>query len=307
VLESELPVQQFNTWVRPLQAIERDGELRLLAPNRYVIEWLGENSLPRIRELVLEFTDGAAPDLVLDVGTRAGVVTPNALINGGADAANSASARARRMAPIVLGGRINSDFTFDSFVEGKSNQLAKAAAIQVAGNPGKAYNPLFIYGGVGLGKTHLMHAVANRIKEHNSDARLAYVHSERFVGDMVKALQHNTINDFKSAYRSLDALMIDDIQFFAGKERSQEEFFHTFNALLESATGHSDVRSLSEGGRWPRGAAQITLWLGFDGCDRTARARNVCGHLDEQGGDVECGLAGGGCLLRRQADSLQRA
>ncbi len=234
VLESELPVQQFNTWVRPLQAIERDGELRLLAPNRYVIEWLGENSLPRIRELVLEFTEGAAPDLILDVGTRAGVVTPSGHINGGADAANSASARSRRMAPIVLGGRINSDFTFDSFVEGKSNQLAKAAAIQVAGNPGKAYNPLFIYGGVGLGKTHLMHAVANRIKEHNSDARLAYVHSERFVGDMVKALQHNTINDFKSAYRSLDALMIDDIQFFAGKERSQEEFFHTFNALLES-------------------------------------------------------------------------
>jgi chromosomal replication initiator protein len=134
----------------------------------------------------------------------------------------------------VLGSRINAEFTFDSFVEGKSNQLAKAAAIQVAGNPGKAYNPLFIYGGVGLGKTHLMHAVANKLKERNSESRLAYVHSERFVGDMVKALQHNTINDFKTAYRSLDALMIDDIQFFAGKERSQEEFFHTFNALLES-------------------------------------------------------------------------
>ncbi len=234
VLESELPVQQFNTWVRPLQAIEREGELRLLAPNRYVIEWLGENSLPRIRELVLEFADGAAPDLVLDVGTRGGV--PAAAVNGPTSAylGALAAAKSRRMAPIVLGGRINSDFTFDSFVEGKSNQLAKAAAIQVAGNPGKAYNPLFIYGGVGLGKTHLMHAVANRIKEHNADARLAYVHSERFVGDMVKALQHNTINDFKSAYRSLDALMIDDIQFFAGKERSQEEFFHTFNALLES-------------------------------------------------------------------------
>ncbi len=234
VLESELPVQQFNTWVRPLQAIEREGELRLLAPNRYVIEWLGENSLPRIRELVLEFADGAAPDLVLDVGTRGGV--PAAAVSGptSADLGALAAAKSRRMAPIVLGGRINSDFTFDSFVEGKSNQLAKAAAIQVAGNPGKAYNPLFIYGGVGLGKTHLMHAVANRIKEHNADARLAYVHSERFVGDMVKALQHNTINDFKSAYRSLDALMIDDIQFFAGKERSQEEFFHTFNALLES-------------------------------------------------------------------------
>jgi chromosomal replication initiator protein len=234
VLESELPMQQFNTWVRPLQAIERDGELRLLAPNRYVIEWLGENSLPRIRELVLEFAEGRAPDLVLDVGTRAGIPAPVVGVNGGPESLHQAAARARRLAPIVLGGRINADFTFDSFVEGKSNQLAKAAAIQVAGNPGKAYNPLFIYGGVGLGKTHLMHAVANRIKEHNGEARLAYVHSERFVGDMVKALQHNTINEFKTSYRSLDALMIDDIQFFAGKERSQEEFFHTFNALLES-------------------------------------------------------------------------
>jgi chromosomal replication initiator protein len=237
VLESELPVQQFNTWVRPLQAIERDGVLRLLAPNRYVIEWLGENSLPRIRELILAFAEGAAPDLVLDVGTRAGVapnMAANSGLNGAADVASQAAARARRLAPIVLGGRINPDFTFDTFVEGKSNQLAKAAAIQVAGNPGKAYNPLFIYGGVGLGKTHLMHAVANKLKERNPEARLAYVHSERFVGDMVKALQHNTINEFKTAYRSLDALMIDDIQFFAGKERSQEEFFHTFNALLES-------------------------------------------------------------------------
>jgi chromosomal replication initiator protein len=231
VLESELPMQQFNTWVRPLQAIERDGQLRLLAPNRYVIEWLGENSLTRIRELIQAFAEGSAPDLVLDVGTRAGAVPVGAGINGAE--ADQSAARARRLAPIVLGGRINQDFTFDSFVEGKSNQLAKAAAIQVAGNPGKAYNPLFIYGGVGLGKTHLMHAVANKLKERNVDARIAYVHSERFVGDMVKALQHNTINDFKTAYRSLDALMIDDIQFFAGKERSQEEFFHTFNALLE--------------------------------------------------------------------------
>jgi chromosomal replication initiator protein len=229
VLESELPEQQFNTWVRPLQPIERDGELRLLAPNRYVIEWLSQNALPRIKELLLAFADGLVPDVVLDVGTRAShAAVP---INGGGG--DSAPAP-RRPPPIVLGSRINAEFTFDSFVEGKSNQLAKAAAIQVAGNPGKAYNPLFIYGGVGLGKTHLMHAVANKLKERNSDARLAYVHSERFVGDMVKALQHNTINEFKTAYRSLDALMIDDIQFFAGKERSQEEFFHTFNALLES-------------------------------------------------------------------------
>jgi chromosomal replication initiator protein len=232
VLEGELPEQQFNTWVRPLQAIERDGSLTLLAPNRYVIEWLGQNLLARIKELTLAFADGLAPEVALDVGTRAGVVAQPAA--PAAQDPNAAAARARKLAPMVLGSRINAEFTFDGFVEGKSNQLAKAAAIQVAGNPGKAYNPLFIYGGVGLGKTHLMHAVANKLKERNSEARLAYVHSERFVGDMVKALQHNTINDFKSAYRSLDCLMIDDIQFFAGKDRSQEEFFHTFNALLES-------------------------------------------------------------------------
>jgi chromosomal replication initiator protein len=233
VLEGELPEQQFNTWVRPLQVIERDGELTLLAPNRYVIEWLGQNLLPRIKELILAFAEGLAPEVALDVGTRAGITVPVAPVVARDDGA--AAARMRKLlAPTVLGSRINADFTFDSFVEGKSNQLAKAAAIQVAGNPGKAYNPLFIYGGVGLGKTHLMHAVANKLKERNSEARLAYVHSERFVGDMVKALQHNTINDFKTAYRSLDCLMIDDIQFFAGKDRSQEEFFHTFNALLES-------------------------------------------------------------------------
>jgi len=237
VLEGELPEQQFNTWVRPLQAVERGNEMRLLAPNRYVIEWLSQNLLPRIKELTLAFAEGHNPDVVLDVGSRAGVApaaaAATAQVAQAHEAAGSAP-KARKLLPAVLGSRINADFTFDGFVEGKSNQLAKAAAIQVAGNPGKAYNPLFIYGGVGLGKTHLMHAVANELKEHNSEARLAYVHSERFVGDMVRALQHNTINDFKTAYRSLDCLMIDDIQFFAGKDRSQEEFFHTFNALLES-------------------------------------------------------------------------
>ena len=157
VLESELPMQQFNTWVRPLQAIERDGELKLLAPNRYVIEWLGDNSLPRIKELIREFAEGAATEVVLDVGTRAGVpAAANApFVNGAAEAPASATAKARRLAPTVLGSRINAEFTFDSFVEGKSNQLAKAAAIQVAGNPGKAYNPLFIYGGVGSGQDAL--------------------------------------------------------------------------------------------------------------------------------------------------------
>jgi chromosomal replication initiator protein len=237
VLESELPMQQFNTWVRPLQVVERHNEIRLLAPNRYVVEWLGDNSLPRIKELIREFADGATPDVVLDVGTRAGALPEAAnapVANGMGGVLGAQPGKPRRGAPTVIGGRIAPEFTFDSFVEGKSNQLAKAAAIQVAGNPGRSYNPLFIYGGVGLGKTHLMHAVANKIKEHNADARIAYVHSERFVSDMVKALQHNTINDFKTAYRTLDALMIDDIQFFAKKDRSQEEFFHTFNALLES-------------------------------------------------------------------------
>ncbi|MDE2306172.1 MAG: chromosomal replication initiator protein DnaA [Gammaproteobacteria bacterium] len=227
VLESELPEQQFNTWVRPLHTVERDGGLCLLAPNRYVVDWLGLHALPRIRELVRALAEGPPPELSVEVGTRPSVAEP-------VSQRPAAPARAGRAPPQVLGSRINADFTFDTFVEGKSNQLAKAAAIQVADNPGKAYNPLFIYGGVGLGKTHLMHAVANKLRERNAGVRLAYVHSERFVGDMVKALQHNTINDFKSAYRSLDALMIDDIQFFAGKERSQEEFFHTFNALLES-------------------------------------------------------------------------
>jgi chromosomal replication initiator protein len=237
VLEGELPEQHFNTWVRPLQSIERDGELRLLAPNRYVVDWVTQHAFGRVQELVRAFADGAMPVVALDVGTVDSRPEPAILgpaAQGSRPGESKPAGRPTRAAPSVLGSRINADFTFGSFVEGKSNQLAKAAAIQVAGNPGKAYNPLFIYGGVGLGKTHLMHAVANKIKEHNAEARLAYVHSERFVGDMVKALQHNTINDFKSAYRSLDALMIDDIQFFAGKERSQEEFFHTFNALLES-------------------------------------------------------------------------
>jgi chromosomal replication initiator protein len=226
LLESEIPEQQFNTWVRPLQAVEENGVLKLLAPNRFVVDWLTQNLRTRIEELMDVVAEASAPQIQLEVGSRATAATVAApvVLNG---------TRARRAEPIVTGGRLNPDFTFANFVEGKSNQLAKAAAQQVAENPGRAYNPLFIYGGVGLGKTHLMHAVANMMRAKNSQARVAYVHSERFVGDMVKALQHNTINEFKTAYRTLDALLIDDIQFFAGKERSQEEFFHTFNTLLE--------------------------------------------------------------------------
>ncbi len=227
-LEAELPEQHFNTWIRPLQAVEDQGVLHLLAPNRFVVEWINQNVVERIHELVSLTSPEPAPAVVLEVGSR------RAALPVTAPAASDSRVAAKEAATaLVPGGRLNTDFTFANFVEGKSNQLAKAAAIQVAENPGKAYNPLFIYGGVGLGKTHLMHAVGNMIRTRNAGAKVAYVHSERFVGDMVRALQHNTINEFKVAYRSLDALLIDDIQFFAGKERSQEEFFHTFNALLE--------------------------------------------------------------------------
>jgi chromosomal replication initiator protein len=228
LLESEVPEQQFNTWVRPLQAVESDGVLRLLAPNRFVVEWVEQNLYGRIVTLAGAESGGATRQVLVEVGSR-----PRSDTTAAAAAPAPAAVPARRPPAVVVGGRVNPEFTFESFVEGKSNQLARAAAIQVAENPGKAYNPLFIYGGVGLGKTHLMHAVGNLLRQKNPEARIAYVHSERFVGDMVRALQHNTIAEFKQAYRSLDALLIDDIQFFAGKDRSQEEFFHTFNALLE--------------------------------------------------------------------------
>ncbi|HEX4649713.1 MAG TPA: chromosomal replication initiator protein DnaA, partial [Steroidobacteraceae bacterium] len=230
-LETELPEQQFNTWVRPLQAMEGNGALKLLAPNRFVVDWINANLLPRIGELLRHESTGDAPIVTVEVGSRS--APGSAAAASSASALAAAAARARHAEGLVVGARLNPDFTFSSFVEGKSNQLAKAAAVQVAENPGRAYNPLFLYGGVGLGKTHLMHAVAHLIKQQDGESRIAYVHSERFVSDMVRALQHNSMNEFKTAYRSLDALLIDDIQFFAGKERSQEEFFHTFNELLE--------------------------------------------------------------------------
>jgi chromosomal replication initiator protein len=226
-LEAELPEQQFNTWVRPLQVLEGAGALKLLAPNRFVVDWVNANLLPRIGELLRDQNGGDVPVVTVEIGSRAVNVERKPT------AAVIPASRPRRSDGLVVGARLQPDFTFESFVTGKSNQLAKAAAVQVAENPGRAYNPLFLYGGVGLGKTHLMHAIAHMIKERDSEARIAYVHSERFVGDMVRALQHNSMNEFKAAYRSLDALMIDDIQFFANKDRSQEEFFHTFNELLE--------------------------------------------------------------------------
>ena len=223
-LQAELPEQQFNTWIRPLQAVEDGSVLRLLAPNRFVVDWLREHYFERILQIV--DASGTRAEVVVEVGSRAAEQQAAAV-------ERPTAAPIRQPAAAGIVSRLSPAFTFDSFVEGKSNQLARAAASQVSQNPGKSYNPLFIYGGVGLGKTHLMHAVGNAMLQMQPAARVAYVHSERFVGDMVRGLQHNKISEFKRAYRSLDALLIDDIQFFAGKERSQEEFFHTFNALLE--------------------------------------------------------------------------
>jgi chromosomal replication initiator protein len=230
-LESDLPEQHFNTWIRPLQAVQEEQTLRLLAPNRFVVDWVREHFFEQITAVVHGCAEDQDYELVIEVGSRR---HPSAAsVPSSPTAPLPQTSRYRPPPGVAVGGRLNPDFTFQNFVEGKSNQLARAAAYQVGQNPGAAYNPLFIYGGVGLGKTHLMHAVGNAIVEHNAQARIAYVHSERFVGDMVSALRHNTISEFKRAYRSLDALLIDDIQFFAGKDRSQEEFFHTFNALLE--------------------------------------------------------------------------
>ncbi|MGS2723517.1 chromosomal replication initiator protein DnaA [Porticoccus sp. GXU_MW_L64] len=295
-LRDELPDQQFNTWIRPLQVDatacpKTIDTIRLLAPNRFVQDWVADKFLQRIRELmqqvgeknydvVVESRAVARPGFVAlqksDVPARVNktalladrpaaqkapeaVLESTSLESTSLESTSLGSTSTRPVASMVSAVRqpaaskpktadidvrevegglhhknnINATFTFQSFVEGKSNQLALAAARQVAENPGGSYNPLFIYGGVGLGKTHLMHAVGNALREQKPNAKVVYLHSERFVADMVKALQLNAINDFKRFYRSVDALLIDDIQFFAGKERSQEEFFHTFNALLE--------------------------------------------------------------------------
>ncbi len=346
-LKNELPSQQFNTWIRPLQAEGSADELRVYAPNRFVLDWVKEKFLPRIRELISHESDNDNVAVVLQVGsmpntardaqgrgvqsrdTRGSrqvkaardpselrnvdgwpslaahgsdnvfalpaaterIVTPAttspARLDG--DALNQSDpgmgsvvpvsgsspqggrverggmnrAGARRssssMENMIEGklrhkGALNPENTFENFIEGKSNQLARAAALQVAENPGGAYNPLFIYGGVGLGKTHLMHAIGNFLQARKPNAKVVYLHSETFVATMVTALQLNAINEFKRYYRSVDALLIDDIQFFAGKERSQEEFFHTFNALLEggqqiiltSDKYHKEINGLEE-------------------------------------------------------------
>ena len=241
-LAAELTTEQLNTWIKPLQVEETVQSILLFAPNRFVKDWVTDRYLDRIQSFYSQHVGGT-----FQVTVRVG---SSGLMAGATDRVGEVPKQSAQVnhqpvsqpkvrEPAVVEGsikhsnRLNADFRFENFVEGKSNQLARAAAQRVSEKPGSEYNPLFLYGDTGLGKTHLMHAVGNQIRSHNSNAKIIYVHSERFVADMVKALQLNAIADFKRVYRNVDALLIDDIQFFAGKEKSQEEFFHTFNSLLE--------------------------------------------------------------------------
>ncbi|WP_438971250.1 chromosomal replication initiator protein DnaA, partial [Methylophaga sp.] len=237
-LEGDLSAQQLNTWLRPLQAIETDDSLRLLAPNPYVKAWVQEQLEDQINTLIGALSQGAINRIAIEVGTK----TTNAIFSRRPSdqleqeltpTADDENVQEVKTEP-AIGSPMNPLFNFDNYVEGKSNQIARAASLHVAEAPGTSgYNPLFLYGGTGLGKTHLMLAVGNKIKQNNPKARVIYLSSERFVQDMITALRNNAIDQFKAHYRSADALLIDDIQFFAKKERSQEEFFYTFNSLLE--------------------------------------------------------------------------
>jgi chromosomal replication initiator protein len=257
-LADQVPDQQFRTWIAPLELSQSGLRLVLSAPNRFIKDFVQDKFSDRIEAIVKQVSGEHRFELTFGIkskglGSTSEVSQRVVGIRSGSAVSASAAHNAqvspdvqtqRRSPPQVEGAlshqhSLVEHYQFDTFVEGKSNQLALAAARQVRDNPGFAYNPLFIYGGVGLGKTHLMHAVGNSLKQDNPNAKIVYLHSERFVADMVKALQLNAISDFKRYYRSVDALLIDDIQFFAGKERSQEEFFHTFNALLEG--GHQMI------------------------------------------------------------------
>lgn len=229
-LAEDLPPQQFNTWIKPLKPALDENSFRLLAPNRFVLDWVKEKFLLRIEVLALAYF-GQPTEINLGLCEQASLPARSGLTP------TPASAIAP---PLPVSNthetpkRLNPSFTFDSFVTGKANQLARAAAIQVAENPGTAYNPLFIYGGVGLGKTHLIQAIGNVVHAYNPEARISYIHAENYVSDVVRAYRHKTFDDFKRHYHSLDLLLIDDIQFFSGKGRTQEEFFYAFNALIEA-------------------------------------------------------------------------
>lgn len=226
-LEQELPAQQFNTWIRPLAADGDGGDgatLSLAAPNRFVLDLVRERYATRIEKLAAE-TSGRTLALRLTV-SRASAEPPARTVEP--------ASKPGLPAPVQERTRLNRNFTFESLVTGKANQLGRAAAVQVSENPGVSYNPLFVYGGVGLGKTHLLQAIGNRVAEQRPQARIRYIHAEQYVTDVVRAYQQKSFDEFKRYYHSLDLLLIDDIQFFSNKGRTQEEFFYAFNALVEA-------------------------------------------------------------------------
>ena len=223
--EKELPAQQFVTWIKPLKFHVEGDTLTLVAPNRFVLQWIRDKFYSRIQELAAERLKRPVEIRLLLAETQA-AHAPSAAI-----APDVPQAKAPPSRDI---SRLNPAFTFDTFVTGKANELARAAATQVAECPGAAYNPLFIYGGVGLGKTHLIHAIGNHLHTRAAESKIRYIHAEQYVSDVVRAYQHKAFDDFKRYYHSLDLLLIDDIQFFSGKSRTQEEFFYAFNALIES-------------------------------------------------------------------------
>ncbi len=223
-LEAELPAEEIHAWLRPLQAQTHADGLTLYAPNAFVVDQVREHYLARIRELMAHFTGGPAP-VALAVGSIKRVEP--------AAASPANPGRAVDAAGVPYSGNLDSHYTFENFVEGRSNQLGRAAALQVAQNPGRAYNPLLLYGGSGLGKTHLMYAAGNLMRANNPGMRVLYLRSEQFFSAMMKSLQERSMDQFKRQFQQVDALLIDDIQFFAGKNTTQEEFFHTFNALFD--------------------------------------------------------------------------
>ena len=234
-LEKELPAQQFNTWIRPLAPSEEAlGELRLVAPNRFVLQWVKDRFLGRIETML---TEQAGQSMRVVLALPAASEEPEAAPPSRPRAAPTAP-RAQPERKSAERSTMSSEFTFDNFVQGKANQLARAAAVQVAENPGASYNPLFVYGGSGLGKTHLLHAIGNYVAANQPAAKLRYLHANQYITDVVRAYQQKSFDAFKRYYHSLDLLLIDDIQFFTGKDRTQEEFFYAFNALVE---GHKQI------------------------------------------------------------------
>jgi chromosomal replication initiator protein len=223
--EQSLPQQQFKTWIQPLQARVSGRTLVVQAPNRFVLQWVKDRFLPVIEQLAHNHQKGQLM-ISLELAQRDLAQAPPVV--GTPVVPPETKPRVRETS------RLNPTFTFDSFVTGKANQLARAAALQVAEHPGTAYNPLFIYGGVGLGKTHLLQAIGNLVQDLNANAKIRYIHAEQYVSDVVRAYQHKAFDGFKKYYHSLDLLLIDDIQFFSGKTRTQEEFFYAFNALIEA-------------------------------------------------------------------------